>query len=337
MTICLTSCGSKDIEKETEIVKIPVETVQAEKGTFNKAVILSGITQPKSEVIVSPKIMSAEKIILLNLEVGDKVAQGQTLAVLDQSTVAIQLDNARITYEDMSKNYERNKILYEMGAISPQQWEQIELGLKQAKNALEAQQIAFDNTIIKAPISGVITAVMAEEGALASAQTPICSIADISTLEIEASINELQVNKLKAGQKVQVYIPSAGPEVVEGQIKSINPVMDQKIKAYPLTITIPNQKGQIKAGMYGEVEIITDTRKDVIIVPAEAVVSRDDVHKVFVIQDDKAVMKLVELGLSNGKKTEILKGLNPGEEVITTGNEDIVAGDLVTVVNRGEK
>jgi len=336
--VSLFGCGAKKpVEEEAKVKLVPVEVAQAKKQDFIKGVVLSGTTKPQATATVLPKIMGAEKIVSLSVKVGDRVSAGQTIAVLDQSTVSIQLNSARTTYEDTLRNYERNKVLFEAGAVPQSALEQLEVALNQAKNNLEAQELAYNNTIIKSPISGIVIAVTAEVGNLASGQTPIATIVDLDTVEIDCSINESQVNKIAAGDKVQIRIPATGGKIFEGTIKSVSPAMDQRIKAYPVTVVLENKEGIIKAGMYAEVEIITDVRKEAIVVPAQAIIQRNGTTKVFVVIDDKAYEKEVELGLSNGKETEIIRGLEAGEEVIIRGNEDVVRGDPVKVVGRGEK
>lgn len=339
LAVTIFGCGSKQKqpEKEVKVKKIPVEAIEVKQGTFTKAIILSGTTSPRATITVLPKIQGAEKVVDLKVEVGDKVRKGQTIALLDQSSIALNLNLAKSTYEDTLKKYERNKVLLESGAIPKTALEQVELALTQAQNSLETAQLAYDNTIIKAPLTGIVTAVPMEEGALASAQTPIATIADIDTLEVKTSVNELQVNKIKQGEKVDVLVPAVGNEIFTGRVKNISAVMDDRIKAYPLEISIDNKDNKIKAGMYAELEIITEKHPDVLLIPAQAVISRAGENKVYVVQGEKAVLKMVEIGLSNGEQTEILAGLKKGEQVITKGNEDVVDGDLVTVVNRGEK
>lgn len=338
LSISVIGCGAKKpVEEEVKVKLVPVEVVQAKKQNFVKGVVLSGNTKPQATAIVLPKIMSGEKIVNISVEVGDRVSAGQTIAILDQSTVSIQLNSSRTTYEDLARNYERNKALFEAGALPKATLEQLEVSLSQAKNALEAQEIAFNNTIIKAPISGIVTAVTGEVGNLASAQTPIATIVDLDTVEIDCSINETHVNKIVVGDKVEIRIPATGGKVFAGKIKSVSAAMDQRTKAYPLTVVLENKELVIKDGMYAEVEIITDVRSEALVVPAQAIIQRNGMTKVFIVMEDKAYEKEVEIGLSNGKETEIIRGIEPGEEVITRGNEDVARGDPVKVVGRGEK
>ncbi|MFZ7101394.1 MAG: efflux RND transporter periplasmic adaptor subunit [Peptococcaceae bacterium] len=337
IAIAAIGCGSAGkVEEEETVTKIPVEVQDVRQDIFRKHIVLSGITKPEATVTVYPQLMSAEKIVSLNIKVGDKVTEGQTIAVVDQSSTAISLKNAQINYDNVLADYERNKVLFDSGAISNVIFEQKELALKQAQNSLDAQQLAYNNTIIKASISGVITEVHTEQGALASAQTPLAVITNIDSLEIDTSVNEMQVNKIMEGDELGVFIPSADHSLFDGKIESISPVMNESIKAYPVVITVENRDNVIKAGMYAEVEIVTDVHPDVVLVPTEAVITRDGASRVYVVEGETAVAKSVEIGLNNGTVTEILSGLSKGESIVTRGQEDLVDGDLVTVVKRGE-
>jgi cobalt-zinc-cadmium efflux system membrane fusion protein len=336
LALTVFGCGSTEVKEEVATT-IPVETVEVKQGDFTNTIILSGTTKPIASVTVIPKIAGAEKITSIRVQEGDRVSAGQIIATLDQSTVDIQLNLAQVTYNDALKNYERQKVLYEAGAIPQATFEQIETGLAQAESNLTAQQMAYDNTLVKAPISGLVTAVLAEVGTLGSAQTPIAQIADIDTLELITTINEMQVNKLRVNDQVEIMIPALDKEIFKGTITSISSVMEDRLKAYPVTITLNNKDHKIKAGMYAEVEIVTDVEKDALIIPAQAIITRDGLSTVYVVKEGKALQKEVIIGLSDGKETVILEGLELGEEVIIRGNDNVVTGDLVSVVNRGEK
>jgi len=161
-------------------------------------------------------------------------------------------------------------------------------------------------------------------------------IVDVSSLEVNTSINEIQIKKIALGQEVEIIIPSASEKVYSGKIDYISPVMDERTKSYPVKIKIDNSKEEIKAGMYAKIGLTTDVLKDVIKVPRKAVITRDGENRVFVVDENKVVLKKVSTGISNGTDIEITAGMNVGDELVITGNEDLVNGDLVTVVNRGE-
>ena len=186
---------------------------------------------------------------------------------------------------------------------------------------------------MKAPISGIVTAVNVVEGVWPVTSTPIATIVDISRLEINTVLMKCRLRI--PGQEVEINIPSAGNKVFNGKIDFISPVMDHT-KSYPVKISLDNPKGELKAGMFAKIALTTDVLEDVIKVPRKAVITRDKESKVFVVEEDRAVMKKVTIGMNNGTEVEITSGLNPGEILVVTGNDDLVDGDLVTIVNRGE-
>lgn len=333
---CSCSQGGKEADAATEN-RMPVETAKVGEGDITQYLVLSGKTEPQNSTVVMPKIVGAEKLVSLQVKTGDKVQAGQVIAVLEQSSVAIQLNTSQLAYDDALKNYEKNKTLYEMGAIAQNAFEQLETAYKQAENNLKVQQLNYDNTIIKAPFKGIVADTSAEVGDLVSGQTKIATIVKVDKLEIKTSINESLVKKIASGDKVKVMIPAEGEQIYQGTIEEISPTMDEMLKAYPLIIRIDNSEGALKAGMYAQVELITDLHEKTLQVPTRAVLKRDGVASVFVLQEGKAVKKEVLTSLSNDDKTEILEGLEAGDEIVIKGNEDLVDGDAVIVVNGGEK
>ncbi len=333
-----TSCGKsgKEVEAATD-TRIPVETATVEEGDLTQYLVLSGKTEPQNSIIVRPKIAGAEKLVSLQVKTGDKVKGGQVIAVLEQSNVAIQLNSTQLAYDEALKNYEKNKVLFEMGAIAQNAFEQIETAYKQAENNLKVQQLNYDNTIIKAPFTGIVADTSAEVGDLVSGQTNIATVVKVDKLDINTSINESQIKKITLGDEVKVMIPAQGDQVYQGIIEEISPTMDEALKAYPVVISVDNGEGALKAGMYAQVELITDLHENTLQVPTRAVLKRDGVASVFVIEEGKAVKKEILIGISNNDNTEILEGLAPGENVVIKGNEDLVDGDAVLVVNGGEK
>lgn len=346
MIICLSlvafGCGNKEADASNGKDKqntnlIPVETEKVQQGSLTKYLVVSGNTEAKSTVSVTPKISGAEKVTSLLIKEGQKVDKGVTLAILDQSTISIQLEQAQIAFEDAKKNYERTKTLSETGAVPRSELEKVETAYKNAQNNFNLQQIAYSNTIIKAPVKGIVTNVNVEEGTLVSGQTEIVTLANIDTIEVNSFVNENKINKLKEGDKVNVLIPSVSNEVYEGKIESISSVSDASKKAYPVKVVLDNKKNEIKAGMYAQVEFTTNVSANVLKVPRRAVIIADGEKKVFVVEEGKAVMKKVETGINTGTEIEITKGLSKDSEIIVVGNESVVEGDLVKVVSRGEK
>lgn len=327
-------CGGSG-EQVVEERKVPVETVKAEKGSLVKLVVLSGTAEADVSVSVVPEIMSSQQINGVAVSVGDRVQEGDVLISLDREAAAIQLSTAQVSFDDAARNLERNKALYEAGAVSKSVFEQVSMAYTMAENSLHSAQLSYDNSLVTAPVGGTVTAVNAETGNLASPGVPLAVIENIDNLEIGIAVNEMLVNSISEGQEVNILIPAV-QKTFSGRIESISPSMTLSLKAYAAEISFANEENVVKPGMYGEVEIVTEAGEDVLVVPAQAVLTLDGEEEIYIVEDGVAVRRDVKTGLSDGHKTEIVSGLAEGEEVIFRGNENILAGDAVAVQD-GEK
>lgn len=134
-----------------------------------------------------------------------------------------------------------------------------------------------------------------------------------------------------------VRVAAVSEEPFQAVIKTIAPRADAMTKAFPVTLTIQNSKNALKDGMYGEVELVVDRRADVIVVPQFAVIEDEEGRKVvFVVENNTAKKKVVELGLTLGDQTEVTKGLEVGEMLVVEGQYGINDGLAVTSLVRGE-
>ncbi len=358
----LTGCGSKgnkeDAVKEEEYV--PVEVGKVEKKTIYNEVTFSGKVHPDKDVMVMPKIMG--KVESVNFKVGDKVNKGAILFTLDKEDVEKQVQQAKVALDGAKANYEmtkenienakstleRTRKLYEEGAASETQLEQAQLAasdnsLEAAKASVNQAQVAYeqaldalDNIVVDSPITGIISGVNIEEGEYASNAQPSVTIVDTSKVFVQIDVSENIINQLYKDKKVRVSIPSAFSDDIEGYIDTVSPTPDPMTQLYPIKIYMDNKDNKIRSGMFAQVKLDTDIREDILVVKSEAVVNEDDEEVVYVVNEDKAVLKKVEVGLDTGEYIEIKDGLSIEDKVVVKGQNYVEDGIKVKVV-RGDK
>lgn len=315
MGLFLTACGDKaatDAVQEESKIPVSIETIK--KGALEKKITLGGLLQPQDETSLASKNPAA-KVVAISAQKGDYVQAGTPLVIFDSRDIDLQLSQAQL-------NYERNKQLFDVGAISQYQLEQLETGL-------ENLRIQKESTVLSSPINGIVTAVTAQEGQLAGGG-PLVSVVNIDRLKLELQVGESNINKLKGGDKMEAWVPAVSQEPFTGVITNIAPHIDARTKAYPVTMELANEEGLIKGGMYGEVQLITDRKEDVIIIPQFAILDYEQKKVVYVVEDDKAKMKEIKVGLTLGERAEILAGLTEGEALVVKGQYGIKEGTPVT-------
>ncbi len=331
----LSGCGGgKDaVEQETVVSTIPVTAETILLQDFDKTVTLGGLTAAENTVNVIAKVSGMEQIQAVNVKVGDKVRAGQVLAVLDSETSSITVSNAKLQYDNAATNYENGKQLFELGAVSQSELNQLKMAFENASNQMRQAQMALDYATVTAPISGTVTMCNANVGSYATASAPMFEIANVDVLEISTGINEQNVSKISIGQEVLLRINSVSDQWMSGKITEISKVMNSQTKNYPVTIAMENKDDALVAGMYAEIEVVVDHADDVLVIPVDAIVYKEAQPVVFVVQENGTVKEAhVELGMNDGDYYVIDAGIHLGDQVVVKGNGDLVHGSAVTVV-----
>ena len=331
-TVC--GCGSQDAAEQQETVsRIPVDVETVEVQDFDKLITLGGLTAAENTVQVIAKVGGMEQIKAVHVKVGDKVSAGQVLAQLDNETSAINLSNAQLAYDNAYTNYENAKQLFELGAVSQSDLNQLKMAYENANNTLRQAQMAMDYATVTAPISGTITMVNANVGSFATASAPMFEIANVDTLEISTGINEQNVSKIKIGQEVLLKIHSVSDKWMSGTITEISKVMNAQTKNYPVTIALANKDDDLVAGMYAEVQVAVEHAEDVLVIPVDAIVYKEAKPVAFIAQADGTVKeKALTLGINDGDNYVVTKGLQAGDQIVVKGNGNLVEGEPISII-----
>lgn len=357
----MSGCGAEEDATQETVSTVPVEVETVQVQDFDKVITLGGLTEAESTVNVIAKVSGMEQITQVNVKVGDKVTAGQVLAQLDTETSQIQANNAQLavsnaensiavaqqSYENAVTNYNNALELFEIGAMSQTDLDQLKLARDNAQSQLNSAQIAVANArntlqsanlalgylTVTAPISGTVTTVNADEGSYASASAPMFVIANVDTLEVSTGINEQNVSKIHVGQEVLLRINSVSDQWFSGNITEISTVMNSQTKNYPITIAMNNQDDNLVAGMYAEINVIVDHADDVLVIPVNAIVYKEAQPVAYVLQSDGTVKEAkLTLGINDGDNYVVTAGLQAGEQIVVTGNSSLVDGEAVTVI-----
>jgi RND family efflux transporter MFP subunit len=238
-----------------------------------------------------------------------------------------------LALNNVKEDYLRMKSLYEEGAVSLQQYQGVETQYNVAKENFKAAADALSYCTVNAPISGYITSVDISVGSLASQASPAITIADVSQLQINTGLSEYLINKVKVGDKVDIFVKTISNDPYSGTITALSPAPAIGTLTYPITISVDDDTDEIKAGMFVEVQIVSDMKKDVISIPSAAVFIKSGESRVALLNGNIPKIVSVETGLDNGIMVEIKSGLNPGDIVVITGQQYVVDGEPVNIID----
>jgi len=330
--------------------KVAFETAKVEKATIGNSVTATGTIEPVTKVEVGTQVSGI--ISKIYVDYNSVVKKGQVIAELDKTNLISELNSANselasaksnLAYQ--TANYKRMKALHDKGLISANDFETARLACQQAQSAYasrkESVQKAQTNlgyATITSPIDGVILSKAVEEGqtVAASFSTPtLFTIAqDLTDMRVIANVDEADIGGVREGQRVTFTVDAYPDEAFEGRVTQVRQeaTTDNNVVTYEVVISAPNQDLKLKPGLTANVTIFTLEREGVVSVPTKAlrftpaketIGSKDKIvdcqgtHKVWVREGNTFKAYPVQVGISNGTRTEILGGVREGTAVIT--------------------
>ena len=320
--VCVASVAC-DSKKSAEVAEQPAEVVKTQDVDMQS--VFMGTVEGYAVNNITPQ--QARRITRVLVDVGDRVAAGQKVAELDNSSLA----QAKAQYDNAKASFERSDELYKFGGESKASWEAVKTQYEVAKLTYEN---LLENTTLVSPISGVITARNYDNGDMVAGQ-PIFVVQQISPAKIVINVSENLYSYLKKGMPVSIELDAIPEQTFEGKVHRITPSIDAATHTFPVEIVIPNGKEQIKPGMYARVTMKYGSRQNVV-VPDRAVVKMlgSGERFIYVYKADGTVSyQKVELGRRMQDKYEVLSGIADGDEVVVTGQSVLKDGLAVERAN----
>ena len=301
-----------------------VSVVEASYASVPRTNIYSSTVQANVTNNIAPQ--SAGRIQKLNAEIGDFVSKGQVLVEMDR----VQLDQAGLKLRNDETELERVRALLAQGGISQADFDQLELACNVSRSSY---QNLLENTILRSPVSGVITARNYDRGDMYSMSQPIYTVQQISPVKILVPISETDYTNVRKGDKVSLTADALPGKTFEGSVSRLYPTMDAATHTFNVEVLVPNGDRKLRPGMYVRASVNFGEGRS-IVVPDTAVMKMQGAgtRTVFVINDEGiSELRIVELGRHWDGKYEILSGINEGEKVVYKGNSALKAGTAVQI------
>lgn len=299
--VTVTQVGSRDVDQQTTFTS----TVQAN--------IVNNIAP-----------QSSNRIKKTYVEIGDFVSKGQILAKMDVAN----LEQLKLQLVNDSTELVRIKGLYEVGGVSKSDLDAIEMSYNVKKTSYNNLQ---ENTILRSPISGVVTARNYDQGDMYSMSQPLYTVQQITPVKLLVGISESQYTKVKKGDKVAIEVDALPGQTFNGTISRLYPVIDPATHTLTVEVKVPNTDRKLRPGMYAKVTVKFGVNHSVVI-PDRAVVRQQGAGDKFVYiynEDGTVTFKKVTLGVRLGAEFEVLEGVNDGDKVVVAGQVRIKDGIAV--------
>lgn len=347
---------------------IAVPSAPARVDTFDALYRASGTVRGRNTAVLTSK--AAGYIRSVRVKPGDHVVAGQLLAVLEANDVEASVRRARAGLEQAIEarseaenglksaeaaaalartTQSRTATLYADRAVPQQEFDAAEARARgasaqeemaqarlrstasridQAKAEVSEAQATLDYARITSPFTGRVLERKVDAGNLASPGMPLLVIGEEGKLRVEASVDESHVSNVSLGDVATVEI-DALPAPLHGTVGEIVPSVDVASRAFLVKVDLPAELAALRPGMFARVSFRVGSHKD-LVVPTTAITSIGALDRIFVVEGDRARLRMVTLGEVQGASTEVLSGLAAGERVVTMPPSALRDGALIS-------
>lgn len=321
-----------DIQKREGI---PVEVLTLQKGPFERWKVFSGSVEGKEQATLYSNIPARVKKV--NGKQGDKISSGRTIINLDPLSSAqtySALNMARVRTKDAKRLYERMEPLYNAGAVSKEDFDQVKSGYEIARAGLT--DVTY-TTKLKSPIRGILTDLRVNVGDKVDPGQTLAMVADLSSMKVIFDASQSEVEEIKVGQPVIVGKDKNKrnkTDGFDGELSKISLSADLETRLFRAEAKLePNDR--LKPGTIQYIQIRTYRNEEAITVPINAVLERQGEFYLFVVSPSQTAQKRkVSVGKPGDKSIEIVAGLEVGEQIIVFGQNRLTGDEKIKVVEQ---
>ena len=276
-------------------------------------------------------------------ESGTSVKQGDILVQLDTRQEQAQLAAAQAEFELSGLTYERMKRLVEHDAVSRSEFDTAAATQKQAEAKIHEIRATIERKTIHAPFSGVLGIRQVNLGQYMTGGDAVVALQSLNPIYINFGVPQQEASQARLGRSVRITASDLSDVAFDGRISAVDSVVDEATRNIRVQATLANPGGRLRPGMFVQAQILLGTSRAVVALPGSAISYAPYGDSVFVVTDLKGPngntyrgvrQQVVKLGGSRGDQIAVLSGVNPGEEVVTSGVFKLRNGAPVQINNK---
>ncbi|MBU8847971.1 MAG: efflux RND transporter periplasmic adaptor subunit [Desulfobacterales bacterium] len=317
--------------KEKAVTKALTNVITMEliPAMVMEKISLPGVAKPWVSLEVVSEITG--KVIIKKITEGRRVNIGDILAVIDKNDYQNSYNSALASHEMALSTEKRLKTLVKKDFVTQSQLDDAVARVKTSRAALENAKLALRRCTIRSPMRGIVDRVYIENGKFLNSGDPVAQILQIDKLKIEVGIPESDVAAVRKLKSFDMTIDALDKKTYTGEYHYLYKTADSMARLYNLEIKVDNRDGQILPDMFARVKIIKNQDPQGLAVPMYSLVTLNKNVGVYVESKGIVRFRPVNPGFLDGWKTQIPKGLEPGEKIVVVGHRIIEDGEQVNV------
>lgn len=317
-----------DARKRVEVV-VPVTIAEIKKNPVSQSFTIDGVLSAKDQVTVLSETNGQTQAVYH--DVGDVVDVGTQLAKVDAHVLNTQLEMARYSLANSERDLARFQNLLKANATTQQNVDKLLLSVESSRASVVALEKQVSNTVVRSPIRGVITARMIENGSVIGGGSPTFTIANLSEMTVKIGLTETEISRIKVGSEARVDVEALGKSF-PGKVNTIGITADQSGR-YAAELQLRGfKKGELRPDLSATVSFDIPAMDNLPVIPRKALVAGIKDPKIFVISNNKAMIRKITPALISGNSIVVAEGIQEGEKVVITGQMNLVDGTAVKVI-----
>ncbi|MEP6992023.1 MAG: efflux RND transporter periplasmic adaptor subunit [bacterium] len=318
-------CGKDQGEADSAVTPVvAANTITASIEPFTQVVAAIGTVVSRPGRYAALSAPSPTRISKVYVSAGQRVAAGAPLVEFEQVGFAAAASGAEAALTAAERSYERASRLANEGIVPRKDAEQAAADLGRARTDAVTARRAKQLSVLRSPVSGVVTKMTAVLGASADAGQVLVEVADPSAFDVVLSLGPTEVGQVHQGSSVHLSAgeKTGGESLGDGTVASVGAAVDTASRSVAIRVTVTSPKRPLRLGesVYGEIAV--ETRPSAVVIPVESLVPGDDPgsYKVFVVDAKGTAMgRDVKIGGRTATRVEIVEGLKGGEKVVSQG------------------
>jgi membrane fusion protein, multidrug efflux system len=337
--IAISSCNPEDSSIKTEI-KIPVSVVSIKPQSISRFIETTGTVYSFKEGVMKSELggiywLQRNPATGRPFALGDEVRAGQVLIRIQDKEFEnnLQLEGKKLNLDLASNNLEKQKSLHDKGGVTQTELKNSSINYVNAKYAYANAEIQQAKMSVIAPFDGVIVELPYHtDGVRIDQGQPLLKIMQYDKLLMDVKLPEKHLPEVTMNQLVQIANYNVAKDTIYGRISQISPVINADTRTFQSVLEIKNDKRLLRPGMFIKAFILSEKRDGTIVIPKEAVISRQDGKVVFTVENGIATEKKITTGLENMEAIEIVSGLKINDRLVISGFETLRNKSKVSVI-----
>lgn len=309
------------------VVNVKVETIVP--VAMKDVMVLPGETEALNDIR-----LAAERggvVEWVGVTEGQLVREGQQITRINLAALQAALDRARANQKLAVEQLRRRNDLFAKKVLSREELEQAENEQVVATANLHEAEVNYNYGIATSPVSGVVNKVYVDPGEYVGEGDPVVDIVNVGTMRINFNVPEVDVRFLEVGQKAPVKVDTYPDREWTGTVDFVAWKADTATRTFQVRLVVDNREGKIRPGMIARAAFVRRALENAVTVPLFCIQDKGGERIVFIEKDGVALARTVELGVIDGDRVQVLKGINSGDRLIVVGHTEVEDGTKVNV------